>query len=1149
MKAFIEKIVVQNFKSYGKRTIEIPIGEGFVAIVGPNGAGKSNIGDSISFALGLSSSKMLRAKNMSYLIFSKGGEKEEFADVEIHFKNFGAFPSEEENIVISRRVYKDGHTVFKINNKVMREKDVKDFLARAGIYQSAYNIILQGDIARFVNMSPLERRKTIEDIAGITEYEEKKQKALLDLGEIELKLRELKLLIEEIEFNLSKLQDEREKAKRFLELEDFRKDIECAILLKEINDINKRILNLKNILFEKEKDLNILKESLTENQSLLEEKEKKLTDIINSILPYKENIGKLSAKLEYITAEIDKKQREVQKLDSSIEDFMKKIEYIEKDISSLENELKELKEKETSINNDISSLEKLYKEKEEKFKSFEEKMEISLKEAKESEEKEKELIEFLDKKNKEINNLINDISQLSQKISRYEEEINEIESELLLLDEEEIKIKKKIQEYEDLFKKEKSSIEDTKKLIEKESNKLISLNKELEEIIKEKAILQSKTKDEETFLKDIDGLYGQIKDIITLKDEKFELAVSVSAGARINFYVVENEDVAKKCINILKERGQRASFIPLNKIQRQNLNLRYPRQKGAIDFVVNVIDFDQVFKDVIYFVFGDTLIVESFEDAKALGIGSYRMVSLEGDLFEKSGVITGGKISKEVRLGSKYYKEKLADLQKREEEIRQRKEALEKSLQGLKEKLIEKEGVLKISEKYKKDFENKLLDITNKRNSLKDKKQRGILYIEDIKLKLEQKKTLLHKEREEIVFYEKKLENLQTKRLSIIDSYISSGALEIKKELDELLNNIKLKEKALNELRLKINDLENNIKSLINSKEEKIISIDQSAKLRNELINDINSLTLEKNIIEEEIKKNNGAFYSLYKEKEAIEKEISDLNSLLGSLKIREEALKEEISKINVEISKEESRVNSLQESLQEKGYDNKDLSHLIKESKLKEKLGNILKEIESIGPVNLKSFEDYEELDKRYKDYKERLEKLTHEKSTIKALIDEIDTKKYKVFMEAFRSINSNFKRIYASISFNGRAFMSLENEEDPFKGGINITVKPRGKDVQYVEAISGGEKTIAALSLIFAIQDYSPSIFYYFDEVDAHLDEANATLLGNLIKERSKKSQFIVVTLREGLAKFANRFIGVSAKDGISRVFTLRSLEEAVV
>jgi chromosome segregation protein len=234
VKGYIEKLVIEGFKSYGRQRIEIPLGEGFIAVVGPNGAGKSNIGDAISFALGIATSKALRAKNLSYLIFSKDGEKADYAYVEVHFKNFGAFPVPEEDVIVSRKVYRDGRSIFRINGQVVKEKELSDFLSKAGIYENGYNVVLQGDIVRFLKMTPVERRKLIEEVAGIGEYEERKQKALVQLGEVELKHRELRLLIDEMEVQMEKLAQEVERIRLYRELSQRKRDLEVKLFSKEL---------------------------------------------------------------------------------------------------------------------------------------------------------------------------------------------------------------------------------------------------------------------------------------------------------------------------------------------------------------------------------------------------------------------------------------------------------------------------------------------------------------------------------------------------------------------------------------------------------------------------------------------------------------------------------------------------------------------------------------------------------------------------------------------------------------------------------------------------------------------------------------------------------------------------------------------------
>lgn len=242
-----------------------------------------------------------------------------------------------------------------------------------------------------------------------------------------------------------------------------------------------------------------------------------------------------------------------------------------------------------------------------------------------------------------------------------------------------------------------------------------------------------------------------------------------------------------------------------------------------------------------------------------------------------------------------------------------------------------------------------------------------------------------------------------------------------------------------------------------------------------------------------------------------------------------------------------EDKINNINEQL--KDYEDVSVA-LERESvqKLKEKLQSLREKLNEIGSVNFAAEEDYNRELERYEEYKEKQEKLKKESKAIREMIEEIEKKKKKVFMDAFTKINKSLNNIFSFLSPGGKAQLILENKEDPFAGGIHLTVKPRGKEVQYLEAMSGGEKTLAALSLIFAIQEYKPSPFYYFDEVDAHLDEMNAKKVGELIREKSKEAQFIVVTLREVVASFADKIIAVTARDGISETFVLenQALEE---
>ena len=1143
--AYIEKIVVTNFKSYGTEKLEIPLGEGFIGIVGPNGAGKSNIGDAISFGLGLSTSKTMRAKNLTHLIYSKQGHREDFAQVDIYFAKPQIFGYDE--FVITRIIYKDGKSLYKLNGKIIREKDLHLILAKGGIYKEGYNIVLQGDIVKFVKITPTERRKIIEDVAGISEYEQKRQFALEELGEADIKIRELKPLVEELELNLEKFEKEKERLNKYKNLLAKKHRLECVLLLKERQSLKKELENAFEEKCKLEQKSKEYLDQIEENSTILKEKEKNIAHLNEILLPFKEVSGKLSAKIQYIKEQKEQKEKELEKELFHKEDLKKKIEFLEKDLINLEKELLEIEQTKLSKEQELFEAEKYIKEKEEELKATEQRLNLSPEEIEQIEKKESELKSTIEQKKKDLEKYINQIQDISHKQNKYNDEIERLQNELSNLKQSE-SFEEKLKHYQNTIEQEKLSIEAIKQTISKYSNSLSLLKKDIENILVEKATIESQLRfsDEDSFIfENIRGVYGKVEDLISLKDEEYKDAIEAAAGGRLSYVVVESEEVAKECIELLKKRSnQRFSFIPLNRIKTQNLP-PYPRQKGYIDFAIKLIDYDKAIEPAINFVFGDTLVVENFDVAKSLQ--NYRCVTLEGEVFEKTGVITGGKSKSRSHLGKKLLLEKLESINEKYKALKEQEQKLEQQINVAKSSLIEKEGIIAINTKYIKDLEAQKEKSSLEYKNILERIKSGKEYIEHLEKKKKELLELLEPLKEEIKYLEQKLTNLELRKKDILSYYTSP---EIKKLRDSLEAYQKLyleKTKEINAIELKKNSLSQNIeqaKSFINQKRQELTLTNSNIET---LKKEIENLEAEQKQTENELKESNAKFYELYEEKERLEKEQKELQALLGGLKIEHERILEELGALSNSIAKLQTKIDTINEALKEKNYNGENYEEQNQSmSSLKEELEAIKKSLDTMTDINFRAEEEYEETLQRLQDYKEKLEQLLKDKQAIKSMIEEIDRKKYSAFMEAFNNIRKNFKQIYSKVSYQGKADLLLENEEDPFSGGVSIFVKPRGKDVQYVEAMSGGEQTLAAMSLIFAIQEYKPSVFYYFDEIDAHLDEANAYLLGQMIKEKSDKVQFIVVTLRENLANFADKLIGVTSKDGISKTLTFKSLKE---
>ncbi len=1146
MKAWIEKITLEGFKSYGKERIEISIGQGFIGVVGPNGAGKSNIGDAISFCLGIATAKTLRARNLSYLIYSKNSDRADYAYVEVHFKNHGLFPLQEEDIIISRKVYQDGRTVFRINGAVVRERDLMDFLSKAGIYENAYNVVLQGDIVRFLKMTPVERRKLLEEIAGIEEYEEKKQKALVDLGEVELKLRELRLLMDEMEVHMEKLKEELKRLNIYRDLEERRKALEIKLNLKNAYDLQKSLQQLSQVMAQKGEELEKLREVLKEYEEKLTLLEEELKSLSESLFPYRERVGRLSQSIESLSQEIERQKKKMDSLEKDIFSTGEQIASLEAQRESLKREeeelLREIEGQEMELLGSEEATNLLWKS----IKEREESLKVSIEEMERTEEKLKEVSLALDNAKKELSGMELKLKELELKKERVKEDMEKLK-------EEEKKVKASMGEslmkrenYQKMLKEEEKSIRAKREQYQRQEERLKKIRQEREEVIKEVSMLKGRLQSmppEELPFEDIEGVYGRASSLIRVKDLEYLKAVETAGGGRLSYVVVQDEEVAKRCIQRLKElKWGRLNFIPLNRIRETNLPSYPPRRSGVIDFVVNLLEYDRKFEKAIKFIFGDTLLVESFETAKAFG-NSYRMVTLDGELFEKSGVISGGHSEERGELGRAFYLEELDRLLELEHKLKDEEQKEEKLLKALRDELLEKESVIAILKRRLEEVEESDKTGYERLKEIEEKLRKAEEYLQILEQESQETKKKAQALREELSYLEEKLENLKIKRQSVLVHYRESGVEDLRREYEKHKQRMEKLKESIHIKQLKLKELQMERESLQKEIGRKLAFIDSAQEEVKKTKQELEELYRKKEDMEEELKQVNLQAYELYRKKDKLEEEQRSFQSELGKLKFHEETIREELHRFGLERAKLEEKYEESMSRLKDFGYEGDVMEVKESHSKLKEELSKILRELSSLGSVNFKVEEEYKEYEERYKDYQERYKKLKEEKESIKELIQEVETKKLKAFMETFQSIDKNLRRIFSELSPGGKAYMVLEKEDDPLSGGVSLVVKPRGKEVQYLEAISGGEKTLAAISLIFAIQDYRPSPFYYFDEVDAHLDEANARRVGELIKERSKEAQFIVVTLREVLASFADKVIGVSGRGGVSKVFTLEN------
>lgn len=1153
-KAYISNIEVYGFKSYGERRISIPLSDGFTAVVGPNGAGKSNIGDSIAFCLGIASTKAMRAGKLTDLIFSSKNGSAPFAEVEITFQNLGAFPVNNQEIRIYRRIDLNGKSTFKINSRPVKQKEVQDLLLEANIYPQGYNIITQGDIYKFVHMTPFERKNLIGEIAGISQYEEKKEKALIELSQTQEKISQVKLVLKEIQTTLKKLEEEKENALAAKKIEEMIDQLKQSInaaklfyLIRDLQDTQHKLQQLEerlnSIYKRKEEIINIQRELYQR----IRETEQKLQDINQLFLPYKQQEGSITAQIAQKNSEIDSIEKDIkniQEMKDGLErekiEKLQEIQYLEKQIENLLSKLPNLKRQ-------IEIKKKSIEEKNNRIREIEESQDRSRDDLITLENMERDIKSKINDREKEktqlsiqLANIDNRIENLKAEIDRLEEELSQLNTQLKNLTSNSADFQLKVNSLNSELSRYKIRKESQEKKLKEIQQKIQENFKNLASVLAQ--LSQFRDDKISLLLKDIPGVYGQVSDLISLKDQNLQNAVEAAAGSRLKNIVVENEDVAKRCIEILKrEKLGRTVFIPLSTVkytEPPKLSFR----KVVIGYVIDFVMYDKKVEKAIKYVFSDTVIVESFDDAKAVGIGSYRMVTIDGDIFEKSGTISGGFERNVSLIGKAYLENKKTVFEREDERLKKEEQSLELDIATLNQKIKDLESQINSIIADAKTYEYKLSDIkiqisqkTNRINAAQQQINELILQkadIEDKIIRISKDIDLLSKQHSQI--YDKKSE--------LLEKIENSGFLELRKEWERETSQYYLLEQDLRETENSINTLRVKLEEVL---KKRVLEIDDTIDKLNKKMEDnlykkeqikiqISQLTIELSNLWKELEDKE-------KERNILSDKIEQFKEEIRNLRYEEDDINRQITFILEDKGRLTQRISDLNQEIEimRLEYDKEPIEADIKQ--LEAKLKDLEKKRKDIGNINQKAIEDYQQTLERFKDIEEKLEVLLKEKKSIDELIQTLEEKKVQAFMEIYNQIDKNLSKNFKILSPGGKAYLEMENVSDPLSAGIFIKVKPRGKDIIRLELMSGGEKTLAALAFLFAVLSIKPAPFYYLDEVDAALDESNVRKVGQLIKELSKHTQFIVVTHKEAMASYADILIGVSAKDGISSVYTL--------
>jgi len=1147
----IEKIRLRNFKSFGKKA-EIPFYKGFTVITGPNGSGKSNIVDSILFCLGLSTStKQLRAEKLPDLIHN--GKKD--AEVTILFAENGKKYEIMRRVKMTDRGY---YSYYYLNGKSVSLSDIHNFLSQFGIYSDAYNVVMQGDVTRIIEMSPFQRRKIIDDVAGISEFDEKKERALDELERVRESIEKLEAVIAEVNDRLNSLERDRSEALRYKEILDQKEEYEKYLKAHEYRSIlsNKEKIERELERIEKQKD------DLTAKIPKISEEISRVNEKINSIAEKISEIGderasEIQSRILELTSELESIKRaesfyleEGKRIEEDIVRNLGEMSKIREEIEAIDAEIEENAIKRIHIGEIVDDLTR-------RMDELKQRLEVVDKEYKGMRDELVQKREALDSLKEERGELLRERDRLIELLRRIEIEAEDIKREINGLE-------ANIEEFERERQSKKDEIERNAMELENVRNRLSSADKDLfnlrsqisdiEEELKRAELelakvraklsaLRTYSKPVEILLdarnrKELPGIFGTVAQLGEV-DEEYVSAVEAAAGNALQFIVVETEDDAVTAIKYLKSvRGGRATFIPLRKIKNFNLRLDkfILKEDGVIDYAVNLVKCEKKFQPVFRFILRDSVVVDTIETARRLMDRGYRLVTLDGDIVERTGLMSGGSSERRSILVSKELVEKERELADKIFNLQKKKDALFSELNRAES----------LRRQYKEEV-NRLTGIVNEMevavNILSEKIEDGRKRVEELSRKIEERL----KEREESIKnlkeYNDKLKGVEgeikalEERIQEIEGRLRGSEIpKIVEELESVKEEYQRNREILMSIEKKIEGLEFKRKQLESSLEEKESYVKELKSRQAEL--------------QDTIERGRQRLGEINKELEELRKEEKELSKELKELrKERDEELKkfreleDEKNKIEFELQRLEDRMRTQIERLESVENEMMEFGdvgipeNLPPVEEVREVLYKLTEELASFGDVNLKAIQEYDEVKVRRDELVEKKMVLEREREDILNRIDKYEKMKREIFFEVFTAINKNFAEIIRELA-NGEGELYLDSD-NPFNSGLYIKVKPNNKPVQKLESMSGGEKSLVALALVFAIQMYKPAPFYAFDEVDMFLDGVNVSRVAKMIKKRSKDAQFIVVSLRRPMLENADAIVGITlGRDNVSLV-----------
>ena len=1181
---YLKNIEVQGFKSFAQK-INFEFHNGITGIVGPNGSGKSNVGDAVRWVLGEQSAKSLRGGNMQDVIFS-GTETRKplsYASVAITLDNSDhKLPVDFNEVTVTRRLYRSGESEYKINGSSCRLKDINEMFYDTVIGKEGYSIIGQGQIDRILSGKPEERRELFDEAAGIVKYKKRKATAQKKLENERENLVRVNDILSELERQVGPLERQAEKARIFLKKKEELKTYDVNMFLMEVERIAGQLGEVGEkyqIADAQLKEANQTYENIKVEYEKLEGDMGAMDEEINSLRDRLNNTTVLKGKLE----------GQVNVLKEQIHTAELTEEHLAERLASIDREKQERLESKQTYENQRS-------EEEERLREIRERREQAQETLTQVQEEIRRCTENIEKGKSEIIELLNNKASVKARQQRYdtmaeqinirkahltkrlldrkteeadlEAELSNCQKELDEVNETITSLKQIALEYEEKARDWKRKSQETSQNLEqdltryhKEQSRLESL-KNIAERYDGYGNSIRKVMEQKAANK---GLLGVVSDLIQV-EKKYEIAIETALGGSIQNIVTEDEETAKRMIAYLKQnRYGRATFLPLTSVDGRGgfKTMDALKEKGVIGLANTLVKTDAKYEGVTAYLLGRVIVAETIDDAIALARKyhySLRIVTLEGESLSPGGSLSGGAFRNSSNLLAR--KREIEELEQSvaalEQKIREEKSRLEdvKTAQALLEEDAETNKA-KLQEQY-------ILQNTAKIKVERAKEQCGEsesvfagLKAENSELEkqlqeiLENKQQILEeieqaKQRETEIEQENETLSASLEKNTSIEEQAKQTVSQIQMEEAQIVQRVEFVQTNLKRLEGEIARFEDDRTSLMEEAKEARADAEKKKQDIEEIKKTIFASDDSHSDLEQELKKKQETreemsqrYKGFFQKREDVSKQISDLDKEVFRLNSQKEKLEEAREYQNNYMWEEYELTLHAAMELRDEQY--QDLAGL------KKLIAGIKDDIRKLGDVNVNAIEDYKEISERYEFLKTQHDDLIEAEKTLMGIIEDLDTGMRKQFMEKFAEIQKEFDQVFKELFGGGKGSLELVEGEDILECGIRIIAQPPGKKLQNMMQMSGGEKSLTAIALLFAIQNLKPSPFCLLDEIEAALDDSNVNRFAKYLHKLTKNTQFIVITHRRGTMAAADRLYGITMQEkGISTLVSVNLIEE---